>query len=161
MKKTLLFLLVWIFPLGASAGELERRQFAEEILRAQGLPEQIADLQTRFTTAALGEVEGLDLNDEQKALAREARSAVLAELAAKIDWGAIKEDIIGLYASEYSEAELRQIRDFLTSTAGRKYREKIPLVKDRINAIAREKMLTAMPGVLARVAKSMVEANQQ
>lgn len=161
MRNLTLLLVILLFPVGVWAGETERRQLAGEIMDAQGLPQQVAELQARFTRAALGEVEGLDLGEEQKAFAKELRSAVLDELAREIDWASIKGDIADIYVREYSEAELRQIRDFLTSPAGKKYRDKIPLIKEHITALTREKMLKAMPEILARVSKHLLEKSQK
>lgn len=159
--RNILFLLMFFLCSQAAAGQPECRQLAEEIVEAQELSQQIAELQTRFTQAALGEVEGLSLDSGQKALAKELRGTVLAELVKTINWTSIKDDIVGIYVSEYSEAELRQIRDFLVSPAGKKYREKIPLIKERISVVARERMLRAMPEILTKVSRQLLEKQQQ
>lgn len=162
MKGKLLIYLGFCFlPQVVMGGETERRQLAEEIMNAQGLPEQIAEVQTRFTQAASGEVEGLELGEEHKKLAQKERKAVLEELARELDWTSIKDGIVDIYASEYTEKELLEIRDFLVSPAGKKYREKIPLIKDRINGLAREKMLTALPEILIRASKRLAEKNDK
>lgn len=161
MKTLLVLVCVFLLPWMVSAGDMAQRQLAEEIMDVQELPQQVADLQARFTQAALGDVEGTAFDDEQKVLAKEVRRVILEELANKIDWASIKSDIVDIYVSEYTEAELRHIRDFLVSPAGKKYRDKIPLIKDQINARARDRVLKAMPEILIRTSKRLLENSKK
>lgn len=161
MRKALLLLALLLLFREAAAGQSGHRQLAAEIIESQELSRQIAELQARFSQAALNDVEDLELEPGQKAMAKEARGAVLAELAKTIDWNSLRDEVVGIYVSEYSEAELRQIRDFLVSPAGKKYREKIPLIKERINAVARERMTNALPEIMVRVSRQLLESQSR
>ena len=131
--------LVAVSLLGAAEIAASHREAALEFLRAKGTPE----LLERHCKLML-----------EKQLAVSPEYARHREALAKFyhdtfGFEALKEELVKLYANEYSEAELRELTRFYSSELGRK------------SVAVEEKLIPAFAELLERRAKEMLKAQKQ
>ena len=136
--KSLLFAatLVAVPLLGAADAAPSHREAALEFLRAKGTPELLerhCKLMLEKQLAAAPEYA-----EHRDALAKFYRDTFGFE--------ALKDELVKLYAAEYSEAELRELTRFYSSEIGRK------------SVAVEEKLIPAFAELLERRAKEMVQA---
>ena len=132
---SLVMALVAVSLLGAAEAAPAHREAALEFLRAKGTPK----LLERHCKLML---------EKQLAAApqyAEHRDALAKFYRDTFGFEALKDELVKLYTSEYSEAELRELTRFYSSELGRK------------SVAVEEKLIPAFAELLERRAKEMVQ----
>ncbi|MDA0989141.1 MAG: DUF2059 domain-containing protein [Verrucomicrobia bacterium] len=150
MKRTMTLVIVIAMAVSARAGDAERRALAEELLNAMDMQ---ANIERSFAMvkdmipqqmASLGGATDLNTADVQGQT-----ETILNVVMEAMNWDALKEDYIAIYAETFTEVELQGVVDFYTSAAGRRFLEKQPELMRRSMEISQRQMLALIPKIQA------------
>lgn len=94
---------------------------------------------------------------DKKALLESYQAKANAELNRAIGWDKLKPDMIKLYTSTFSEAELKDMMAFYQSPVGRKVLEKMPMLAGQSVQISQTRLQSAVPEVNKLLEQMSVE----
>lgn len=118
-----------IFSVGVISAPAGSREKAEALIDAMGLQEQWTAVLALFTRRVVDETPELVPY----------RDIVVDYAEEKVGWSKIREEVIGIYAKQFTDQELDAIRSFFLSPAGKKWREVTPILSDEIDRLVRKK----------------------
>ncbi len=95
-----------------------------------------------------------NLSPEQQAAVKKAQEDAHAIINQQLGWDAVKNDFIQAYADAFTEDELKGLVAFYSSPLGQKLVEKQPAVTEKMGHLTQQKMMTAMPAVMAKIKES-------
>ncbi|RSK46832.1 DUF2059 domain-containing protein [Hymenobacter rigui] len=127
-------------PLSAS-----QRKAAEELLAATNSEKNLTESIDRMLAVQI------EQNPGMKAVEPEMR----AYLNKYMSWNAMKEDMVQLYAREFSEKELKELAKFYQTSIGRKTIEKMPQLMAASMEIGQRRMQEHLPELQQAIAEKM------
>jgi hypothetical protein len=111
--------------LPAAADEAAKTAAAEELLLAMGIDRTLEEIQDNKLAAISAQQPGLiPYKDTLKAF-----------LSKHLNWEALKESLIAIYAAEFSTAELKELTAFYRTPTGKKLAERTPTLKAAENRL--------------------------
>lgn len=100
-----------------------RLQAAETLLKATGMDKQFEDI-TNTMLSTLGN----QIPQDKKASFVEVMKKFMGKY---FSWDVIKTDLSVMYASEFSEADLKELTAFYNTPAGKRFSEKLPILTQK------------------------------
>jgi hypothetical protein len=97
------------------------------------------------------------LSPEGAAAGRAAAEKMLALLKREMSWEKMKEKYIDIYASVFTEGEMRELSAFYRSPIGQKFVEKTPALLEKSMAVGRETMQRLLPEILKMTEEAVKE----
>ena len=82
------------------------------------------------------------------------KDSVTAFLKRTMSWEAVREDLIEVYMSEFSESELKDISAFYLTPSGKKMAEKQTNIMTKLMQIGQQKMQSHMPEMMNMLPKN-------
>lgn len=99
--------------------------------------------------------------DTKKALLERYQAQANTALDKAIGWDKLKPDLVALYTSQFSEAELNQLIDFYESRLGKKMLSKLPELNARSAQLTQVKLESAVPEVNNLLSEMTAELEKQ
>jgi len=99
--------------------------------------------------------------DTKKALLERYQAQANTALDKAIGWDKLKPDLVALYTSQFSEAELNQLIDFYESPLGKKMLSKLPELNARSAQLTQVKLESAVPEVNNLLSEMTAELEKQ
>lgn len=132
-------LAVWLPPAASRADESSHRAAVGRLFAVMNMEKNHAATLDRII-------------DTQSAAAPPAVKGALKEFFTKhMNWAAIREDMVKLYAETFTEEEVSQLAAFYESPVGRKSMEQVPALTGKAMNIAQEKMKPHLPELEAAI----------
>jgi len=125
-----------------SAGQ---RKAAEELLMAANSEQNLTVTIDRMLASQI------EQNPGMKAVEPEMRAYITKYMS----WGAMKEDMVQLYAREFTEKELKELAKFYKTPIGRKTIEKMPQLMAAGMEIGQRRMQEHLPELQQAIAEKM------
>lgn len=94
---------------------------------------------------------------DKKALLESYQAKANAELNRAIGWDKLEPDMVKLYTTTFTEAELKELMAFYQSPVGRKVLEKMPLLAGQSVQISQQRLQSAVPEVNKLLEQMSVE----
>jgi hypothetical protein len=98
-------------------------QAAETLLKATGIDKQFEDI-TNTMLSTLGN----QIPQDKKASFVEVMKKFMGKY---FSWDVIKADLSAMYASEFSEADLKELTAFYNTPAGKRFSQKLPILTQK------------------------------
>lgn len=112
-------------PLPAAADDPAAKAAAEELLLAMGIDRTLEEIQDNKLAAISAQQPGMiPYKDTLKAF-----------LSKHLNWEALKEDLVAIYAAEFTTEELRALTAFYRTPAGQKLAARTPALKAAENRL--------------------------
>jgi hypothetical protein len=87
----------------------------------------------------------------------EIQASAFDEMNNLLDWNAMGEDMIGIYAETFTTSELKGINDFYATPSGRAMLEKTPALQQRTMEVLMPRIMAVQPALQAKTAQLMKE----
>lgn len=129
----------------AAAISAGQRKAAEELLAATDSEKNLSATIDRLLTAQI------EQNPGMKAVEPEMR----AYLTKYMSWQAMKEDMVQLYAREFTEKELKELTKFYQTPTGRKTITKMPQLMQAGMEIGQKRMQEHLPELQQAIAEKL------
>lgn len=124
-----------VIAFGVTSASAGSREKAEALIGAMGLEEQWTVILAMFSRRVV---------DETPELAPY-RDIVVDYAEEKVGWSKIRDEVVDVYAKQFTDEELDAIRSFFLSPAGKKWREVTPVLSDEIDRLVRKKFDEDLP----------------
>lgn len=112
-------------PALAADGEAAKSAAAEELLLAMGIDRTLEEIQDNKLAAISAQQPGMiPYKDTLKAF-----------LSKHLNWEALKEDLVAIYAAEFTTEELQALTAFYRTPAGQKLAARTPAIKAAENRL--------------------------
>ncbi|MET4107250.1 DUF2059 domain-containing protein [Hymenobacter sp. UYP22] len=131
-------------PISAS-----QRKAAEELLAASNSEKNLTESIDRMLASQI------EQNPGMKAVEPEMRAYITKYMS----WNAMKEDMVQLYAREFTEKELKELAKFYQTPIGRKTIDKMPQLMTASMEIGQRRMQEHLPELQQAIAEKMKEQN--
>ena len=125
-----------------SAGQ---RKAAEELLAASNSEKNLTESIDRMLASQI------EQNPGMKAVEPEMRAYITKYMS----WSAMKEDMVQLYAREFTEKELKELAKFYQTPIGRKTIDKMPQLMAASMEIGQRRMQEHLPELQQAIAEKM------
>ncbi|MDU0371222.1 DUF2059 domain-containing protein [Hymenobacter endophyticus] len=129
-----------------SAGQ---RKAAEELLAASNSEKNLTESIDRMLASQI------EQNPGMKAVEPEMRAYINKYMS----WSAMKEDMVQLYAHEFTEKELKELAKFYQTPIGRKTIDKMPQLMAASMEIGQRRMQEHLPELQQAIAEKMKAQN--
>ena len=158
LRLTIVLLACCTAPLLRAADDdaAARRTQAEALLHAMGTEQVLTNATARvhqmvdkYSQQSVGTQ--TNLTPEQQAAVKKAQDDAHALINQQLGWDAVKADFIQDYADAFTEDELKGFVAFYNSPLGQKLVEKQPAVTEKMGRLTQQKMMAAMPTVMAKI----------
>lgn len=141
----------------ASAQDDNRRKLVEELLILTNVKENVQELSQRLKDMQMAQIEQMDLPPEKAEEARQLQDQIMTILFEELSWDQMKEDFIELYASVFTEEEIKAMLGFYRSPAGQKLNRKMPEIMEKSMVISQKHVRRAAPRVQGVLEEFMKE----
>ncbi len=139
----------------AFAQEADRKALVEELLIMTNVKENVEDLSRRLKQMQMAQIEQMDLPPEKAEEARLLQDRIMDILFEELSWEQMKDDFIELYASVFSEEEIRALLEFYRSSAGQKLNKKMPELMEKSMVISQKHVREAAPRIQQAIEEFM------
>ncbi|QJX45643.1 DUF2059 domain-containing protein [Hymenobacter taeanensis] len=138
-------------PAAASATPISasHRKAAEELLAITGSEKNMTEMSSRM----------LDVQLEQRPEMKAVEPEMRAFLTKYMSWQSMKDDLVQLYAQEFTEKELKELNKFYQTPTGRKTIQKMPMLMQAGMEIGQRRVQEHLPELQKAIADKM--QNQQ
>ena len=143
----------------AFAQSEDRRALVEELLILTNVKENVKELSQRLKDMQMAQIEQMDLPSEKADEARQLQDRIMTILFEELSWDNMKEDFIELYASVFTEEEIKAMLGFYRSPAGQKLNRKMPEIMEKSMVISQKHVRRAAPRVQG-VIEEFLKKNQ-
>ncbi|TGE10537.1 DUF2059 domain-containing protein [Hymenobacter fodinae] len=127
-------------PISAS-----HRKAAEELLAVTGSEKNMTEMTSRM----------LDVQLEQRPEMKAVEPEMRAFLTKYMSWQSMKEDLVQLYAQEFTEKELKELNKFYQTPTGRKTIQKMPMLMQAGMEIGQRRVQEHLPELQKAIADKM------
>ena len=134
--------ILLVQPLAAHADEAARRKAAESLL-------QLMDMQAVLTQSI---DQMLDMQIKQNPMIAPYQQEMKDFFAKYMSWQSLKEDIINIYAAEFTESELAELNKFYQTPVGRKALQKTPLLLAKSAELGQKRVQEHLPELQQAIA---------
>ncbi|MFL6527275.1 MAG: DUF2059 domain-containing protein [Chthoniobacterales bacterium] len=138
----LLAAVLVVQPLTVSAEDAGRRKAAETLL-------QLMDMQAVLTQSV---DQMLDMQIKQNPAIAPYQQEMKDFFAKYMSWQSLKDDIIGIYASEFTEAEMNEMNRFYQTPVGKKALQKTPLLLAKGAELGQKRVQEHLPELQQAIA---------
>jgi hypothetical protein len=121
------------------------RKAAEELLATTGSEKNMAEMTSRMLDAQL------EQRPEMKPVEPEMRAFINKYMS----WQSIKDDLVQLYAQEFSEKELKELNKFYQTPVGRKTIQKMPMLMQAGMEIGQKRVQEHLPELQKSIADKL------
>ncbi|QYY37221.1 DUF2059 domain-containing protein [Ruficoccus sp. ZRK36] len=143
--------------LDGEAGTAEARAEAEEIFRLINFEKMMREMMAKQKEAMLQmQRQAMEQSGEpvdERML--EIQASAFDEINNLMDWNAMANDMIDIYAETFTAGELKGISDFYATPAGQAVISKTPEVQQRTMEVIMPRMMEVMPAVQQKTAELM------
>jgi hypothetical protein len=127
-------------PLSAS-----HRKAAEELLLLTGSEKNMTEMTSRM----------LDMQLEQRPEMKAVEPEMRAFLTKYMSWQSMKDELVQLYAQEFTEKELKELNKFYQTPTGRKTIQKMPMLMQSGMEIGQRRVQEHLPELQKAIADKM------
>ena len=138
----LLALVLIAQPLTARADDATRRKAAESLL-------QLMDMQSVLTESVN---QMLEIQIKQNPAIAPYQQEMKDFFAKYMSWQSLKDDIVGIYAAEFTEADLTELNRFYQTPLGRKSLQKTPQLLAKSAELGQKRVQEHLPELQQAIA---------
>ena len=157
MIKPLLIASLLSIPLIASADSPSHREAAYELLDVARVERMVDSMKAQVGQMMRRQASEPQLNAEQQAVVDKYVLKATDEITRTMEWSRLKEEFATLYASVYTEAELRELTAFYKTPLGQKMLDKMPQLLQETMQLALRHMQESTPQIQKLVDQMMAE----
>lgn len=121
------------------------RKAAEELLVTTGSEKNMSEMTSRM----------LDVQLEQRPEMKPVEPEMRAFINKYMSWQSIKDDLVQLYAQEFTEKELKELNKFYQTPVGRKTIQKMPMLMQAGMEIGQKRVQEHLPELQKSIADKM------
>ncbi|SNR39229.1 MULTISPECIES: DUF2059 domain-containing protein [Hymenobacter] len=121
------------------------RKAAEELLVLTGSEKNMTEMTTRM----------LDMQMEQRPEMKAVEPEMRSFMTKYMSWQSIKDDLVQLYAQEFTEKELKELNKFYQTPTGRKTIQKMPHLMQAGMEIGQKRVQEHLPELQKAIADKM------
>jgi hypothetical protein len=142
MLSSLVAAVLFVQPLTARADDAARRKAAESLL-------QLMDMQAVLSQSVN---QMLDIQIKQNPAIAPYQQDMKDFFAKYMSWASLKEDIVSIYAAEFTESELNELNRFYQTPVGKKALQKTPQLLAKSAELGQKRVQDHLPELQQAIA---------
>jgi hypothetical protein len=136
----LLVLISFVFTFSTvAASQDSHRKAAEELLRVSKADEMFKGIWKHLWKSVEQNFQRIDPPENIAPTIKQYKQKIFTLIEKSLGYDAIKEDLVTIYMTTYTEDEIRAISDFYKSEAGQKFLDKMPQLTQKSFAMTQRK----------------------
>jgi hypothetical protein len=157
---TLLVLITVALSFGVAAKEDPHRAAVEELLVLIKQDQLIEQMYPQMKQLAMQQLRQADIPAEQSPLIEKYLDQLFVAMQEEMSWDKMKDELVQLYMSVYTEQEIRDLITFYRSSTGQKMIEKIPLLMEQSIVITQKHTQAMMPKIQKIIQEMITEIGE-
>ena len=159
MKKVILFVLVSLLSFSTVAQD-SKRESVEELLRVTNADSMIESIYAQMDQAFAGMGQQIGIKpSEQEAFDNYLKNVALT-MKKEMSWEKMKEPMIDIYLTHFSEKEIQDLLKFYKTDSGRSMIDKMPAVMMDSMKLSQQMMQNFFPKLNAMIAEFINELRE-
>jgi hypothetical protein len=149
MRKALIVVSSVLFlSIGLASGESQiQRTMVEELMMLTKVEQSMAAARTEMEQFAVRLLDSMDIPDDQKDRFAKYHKRLMDFVNEEMSWERIKEDVMDVYASVFTQEELAGLITFYRTPFGQALVTKTPELMTQMMAIMQSRMHSLMPRI--------------
>jgi hypothetical protein len=156
----LVVVLTVAFSFGVAAKEDPQRAAVEELLVLIKQDQLIEQMYPQIKYLAMQQLQQAELPAEQTPLIEKYLDKLFTVMQEEMSWDKIKDELVELYMSVYTEQEIRDLITFYRSSTGQKMIAKMPLLIEQSIAITQKHTQAMMPKIQQVIQEMIAEIGE-
>ncbi len=157
----LLTVLVILFNTTAYAEKNSHYAAAEKLLLLTSADKMLESMFQQMKQMQLQQLKKMDIPKDKFPVAEKYINQINDLMTREMSWDKIKDDMINMYTSVYTEKEIDEIIKFFESPIGRKFMEKMPVLGQKSMTFGQNQMYSLMPQIKKISQEMMVELKKK
>lgn len=136
------------------------RAAVEEMLHLTEIDKMIDPMMEQVQAMIQNQVDQMDLTEEAKPVVKKYNDKIMLLMKTELAWEKMKNDLIDIYISVYTEEEIKAIIAFYRTPVGQKMLDKMPQLLQQTMAVTQSKVQQLIPDLQA-ISQDMENELQQ